>query len=112
MLPFIHIGSLQLQSYLFMAVVAFLASTLLIVLRRKSQNIAAWEAIALSCTTLVGGVIGAKIFHLAGRVNQSIDLCGKIWYHQTSGICTCSRSNRARFPYGSRVAGGLQEPEY
>ncbi|MCL2495347.1 MAG: prolipoprotein diacylglyceryl transferase [Oscillospiraceae bacterium] len=70
MLPFIQIGSFRFQSYLFMALVAFLASTLLIVLRRKPQGVPVWEALALSCTTLVGGIIGAKIFHLAGRVIQ------------------------------------------
>ena len=50
MLPFIEIGSFRMSSYIFMALVAFLASTALIVLRRKAQNVAAWEAIALSCT--------------------------------------------------------------
>ena len=68
--PFIEIGPLRISSYIFMALIAFLASTLLIVLRRKSQSIAAWEALVLSCATLVGGIIGAKIFHLAGRVIQ------------------------------------------
>ena len=70
MLPFIEFGALRISSYLFMAALAFLASTLLVLLRRKSQNIAAWEALSLSCTTLIGGAAGAKIFHLAGRVMQ------------------------------------------
>ena len=68
--PYIAIGPFQFQSYIFMALLAFLASTLLVVLRRKSQNIAAWEAVVLSCATLAGGVTGAKIFFLAGRVIQ------------------------------------------
>ena len=88
MLPFIEIGAFRFQSYLFMALVAFLASTLQIVLRRKSQNIAAWEAVVLSCTTFVGGGIGAKIFHLAGRVIQG----EKLW--------------TARFWQGVRIDSG------
>jgi len=78
MLPFIEIGPFQLQSYIFMALLAYIASTLLIVLRRKSQSIAAWEALALSCVTLAGGVVGAKLFHLAGRVIQG----GAFWTAQ------------------------------
>jgi len=70
MLPFLEIGPFRIPSYIFMALMAFFASTLLVVLRRKSQNIAAWEAVVLSCATLVGGVFGAKIFHLAGQVLQ------------------------------------------
>jgi len=61
-----------------MALVAFLASTLLTVLRRKPQKIAAWEAVVLSCTALVGGVTGAKILHLAGRAIQG----DKFWTAQ------------------------------
>jgi phosphatidylglycerol:prolipoprotein diacylglycerol transferase len=70
MRPILEIGSIRLSSYIFMALAAFLASTLLVVLRRKSQNIAMWEALVLSCATLAGGLIGAKLFHLAGRVIQ------------------------------------------
>jgi len=68
--PILEIGPIRVSSYIFMALLAFLASTLLIVLRRKSQSIAAWEALVLSCATLAGGVIVAKIFHLTGRVIQ------------------------------------------
>ena len=43
--PIIELGPFRFSSYIFMALVAFLASTLVVVLRRKSQNIAAWEAV-------------------------------------------------------------------
>ena len=66
--PYIEIGTLRFPSYLFMAALAAIASTLLTFLRRKSQNISAWEAVSLSCTTLAGGVLGAKVFHIVGRV--------------------------------------------
>jgi len=97
MLPFIEIGSFKISSYIFMALLAFLASTLLIVLHRKSQNIAAWEALVLSCATLAGGLLGAKIFHLAGRVIkgeafwtaqfwQSVRLSsGYVWFGGVAG---------------------------
>ena len=73
--PYIEIGPLRLQAYLFMAALAFLASTLLVFVRRKPQNIAAWEAIALSGTTLVGGAIGAKLVYIVGSVLQG----GAFW---------------------------------
>ena len=97
MLPFIEIGPFRISSYIFMALLAFLTSTLLVVLRRKSQSIAAWEAVVLSCATLIGGVIGAKIFHLAGRVIkgeafwtaqfwQSVRLSsGYVWFGGVAG---------------------------
>ena len=68
--PIIKLGAIRISSYIFMALVAFLASTLMVILRRKSQNIAAWEAVALSCTTLVGGLLGAKMLYLIGEVLQ------------------------------------------
>jgi len=70
MLPFIEIGTFRISSYLFMAALAFSASTLLVAFRRKPHNIAAWEAVSLSCAALAGGVMGAKVFHLVGRLIQ------------------------------------------
>ena len=81
MLPYIEIGVFKFPSYLFMAALAFFASSLLIVLRRKTQNISAWEAIALSCTTLIGGALGAKIFHIVGRIMKG-EVNGQFWTAQ------------------------------
>jgi len=99
--PFLEIGPFRFSSYIFMALLAFLASTLLIALRRKSQGIAAWEAIVLSCATLAGGVIGAKIFHLVGRVIQGEAFwtarfwqsvrfnSGYVWFGGVAGALLC-----------------------
>ena len=78
MLPFIELGTLQISSYIFMAAVAFLASSLLVFLRRKSQNVSAGDAIALSCMAFVGGVFVAKLFHIVGRALQG-DSDGQFW---------------------------------
>lgn len=97
MIPVIEIGPFRISSYIFMALLAFLASTLVVVLRRKSQNIAACEAVILSCATLTGGVIGAKVFHLAGRVIQGEEfwtarffqsvsiISGYVWFGGVAG---------------------------
>jgi len=64
-----------------MATLAFVASSLLVFLRRKMQNIAAWEAVSLSLVTMLGGVLGAKIFHIVGRIIKG-EVSGCFWEAQ------------------------------
>lgn len=78
MYPIISFGAFSFDAYLFMAALAFFASTLLVFLRRKSQNIAGWDAIFLSCIVLLGGVFGAKIFYIVGRAIQG-QTDGQFW---------------------------------
>ena len=81
MLPFLEIGPIRVSSYIFMALLAFFASTLLVVIRCKLQNITAWEAATLSCVTMLGGVIGAKIFHIVGSIIKG-EVSGRFWEMQ------------------------------
>jgi len=79
--PFIKLGSYYADSYLLMAALAFIASSLLVFLRRKSQDIAGWEAIVISIVTFLGGVFGAKMFHIVGSVIKG-EVDGRFWTAQ------------------------------
>jgi len=66
MYPYIEIGNISISSYIFMAIVAFVVSTIAVVFRARSQKISFVDILLLSLIVMLGGTFTAKLFYFVG----------------------------------------------